>query len=206
MTEAELIAAGYGLIDDLKGKFSPEAEMRLHLHEVARDFAKRSRVMRKQQPVTYLTTGFLTLPEDCQELIQVLRSDGRKVCPKSATQLETCYGEDWQAQAGIPDYYTRDLTGVDQIRFSHIPTEAGAVTLTYIQGHVIGQPIELHNRYHGALLWGLAAKALAKSGNPTDQPKIAQFSAAYEAGLQEAARDAAKSFSNHTRRVPSTYF
>lgn len=209
MTNAEMMARAYGLIDDPKGKFVAEAEMSLHLEEVARDFAARTRVMRQPAKlVSYLTTGYLTLPEDCEELLKVLRSDGTEIRPLSAAQMRLAYGEDWETQEGEPDHYTRDLTGPDKIRFSHIPTATGDVTLSYVQGHVVGSEdgIEIPSKYHVTLIWGTAAKALAKSSNPGDQVKLAQFSAAYEAGVLRASSEASRSWSRHARTIPYSNF
>lgn len=198
MTNDEMIAHAYGLIDDPDGAIPP-AEMALHLEDIALDFSKRSKVMRKDKQVSFLADKpKLILPEDCYELIRVLDANNREVLPCTRAQLSETFETD---SATVPDGYLRELTGPDMVWLYPKPTTTGTLTLYYFAQHVVGSPIEIPHSYHLTLVWGLAAKAISKSGNPADQAKVERFAKAYEAGVMAARGEAFHNFSSRPRRT-----
>ena len=202
MTKDEIIAQAYSIIDDADGAIPP-AEMGLHLEDVALDFSRRSRVMRTQKAVAFFADrAILTLPEDCHEIIRVIDSRNEELCPLSKAELPRSFEDD---SAAVPEYYTRDYTGPEQIMLYPRPTAAGTLTLYYIQQHVVGQDLLVPSRYHLTLIFGLASKALARSHNPEDQAKLARFGGAYESGVTEAFNEASKNFSSRPRRTRARF-
>ena len=202
MTKDEIIAQAYSIIDDLDGTIPP-AEMSLHLEDVALDFSRRARVMREQKAVSFFADrAILTLPEDCHEIVRVIDSRNEELCPLSKGELPRSFEDD---SAAVPEYYTRDFTGPEQILLYPKPTANGALTLYYIQQHVVGQDLLIPARYHLTLVYGLASKALTRSHNPEDQAKLARFGGAYEAGVQEAFKEASRNFSSRPRRTRARF-
>lgn len=202
MTEAEILAAVRGLIDDPDGDFCPAPELSFHLGEVALDFSRRSKAVRKSktQSIPADTTNH-TLPDDCLDIRKITRSDGTEVVLMTSVGLD---GDALDDTGTYADAYVRDLNGYNTIRLYPIPTSSDTFTLYYSAFTRDSQVIP--HLYHGTLVWGASAKALAKSTNPGDQPKMAQFAAAYEAGLQVAAADVGRNFSSKSRTIPYRHF
>lgn len=199
MTPSEIIAQAYSIIDDPDGTIPP-AEMSLHLEDVALDFSRRSQVMRSQKAVAYFSDhSILTLPEDCHEIIRVINSRNEEICPVSKAELPYAFENDTSES---PEYYTRGYTGPEQVMLYPKPTAGGTLIIYYVQQHVVGQDILIPSRYHLALVYGLASKALARSSNPEDQEKCSRFGTAYEAGVESARAESSADFSSQPRTTP----
>ena len=199
MTEAEILQHVQGLIDDPDGDFCAPPELRLHLYDVAIDLSKRSRVMRRTQAVAYdADQAILTLPEDCYEVLRIVDANYDPLVEVSHADLPRRFETN---RGPMPLRYYRDLTGIDELGLDPIPSKAGNLILTYTRVQVAGSNLIIPSQYHLSLIYGAAAKALIRSSNPIDAPKMQQYAAAYEAGVLEAANDANRDFSNLPQRV-----
>lgn len=201
MQQAEILAAVRGIIDDPDGSFCPAAELSFHLAEAALDFSKRSRLLRSCKASTQTASqARITLPDDCLEIVKLVGADGTELRLMDGAPLPGSVLDD----TGKPSHYIRSLDGYNLLRLWPTPTESSALTLYYIAFTRDDQAIPY--TYHGSLVWGTAARAAAKSTNPSDQPKIAQFAGAYEKGLRAAGLEASKNFSSKSRVIPYRNF
>lgn len=199
MTPAEIIAQAYSIIDDPDGTIPP-AEMTMHLEDVALDFSRRSRVMRDTAAIAYQANRpVVTLPEDCLEIVRATNASYGELRPITKAGLPHAFEAD---EAEAPDRYTRDLTGPEQLTLYPTPTTGGTLLLYYIKQHVIGGDLLVPARYHLSLVYGAAAKALARSSNPEDQEKMARFLSAYESGVAAASSEASSDFRAEPTSAP----
>lgn len=204
MLSADIAARVRGLIADRTGAFCPDEELTFHIEETCLDFSKRSRAVRVRDTMAvsvYVAPNVsITLPSDCWNLLKITRDDDVELFPLDSRRMDNAD----LTVTGTPSHYIRDLTGYNLIRLYPQPDTSNTLTLYYAALTRDDQVIP--DIYHGTLVWGAAARAIAKSTNPADASKIAQFASAYEAGLREASLDAAKNYSNHSRTIPYRNF